>query len=44
MVCEVTKNNVFSVLGQAVSSLESGKTYTVEIREKKEKGRREANA
>ena len=44
MVCEVTKNNVFAVLGQAVSSLEDGKTYTVEIKEKKEKRSREANA
>lgn len=44
MVCEITKNNVFAVLGQAVSSLEDGKTYTVEIKEKKEKRSREANA
>ena len=44
MVCEVTKNNVFAVLGQAVSSLDDGKTYTVEIKEKKEKRSREANA
>ena len=43
MVCEVTKDNVFAVLGQAVSSLEGGKTYTVEIKEKKEKRSREAN-
>lgn len=34
MVCEINKNNVFAVLGQAVSSLEDGKTYTVEIKEK----------
>lgn len=40
----MTKNNVFAVLGQAVSSLEDGKTYTVEIKEKKEKRSREANA
>ena len=39
MVCEITKNNAFAVLGQAVSSLEDGKTYTVEIKEKKEKRR-----
>ena len=44
MVCEVTKDNVFAVLGQAVSSLEDGKTYTVEIKEKKEKRSREANS
>lgn len=44
MVCEVNKNNAFIVLGQAVQSLESGKTYTVEIKEKKEKRSREANA
>lgn len=44
MVCEVTKDNVFAVLGQAVSSLEDGKTYTVDIKEKKEKRSREANA
>ena len=44
MVCEVTKDNAFAVLGQAVSSLEDGKTYTVEIKEKKEKRSREANA
>ena len=35
MVCEVTKDNAFAVLGQAVSSLEADKTYTVEIKEKK---------
>ena len=44
MVCEVRKDNVFAVLGQAVSSLEDGKTYTVEIKETKEKRSREANA
>ena len=44
MVCEVTKDNAFAVLGQAVSSLEDGKTYTVEIKEKKEKRSREANS
>ena len=44
MVVEVTKDNAFAVLGQAVSSLEDGKTYTVEIKEKKEKRSREANA
>lgn len=40
----MTKNNAFAVLGQAVSSLEDGKTYTVEIKDKKEKRSREANA
>lgn len=44
MVCEVNKSNAFSVLGQAVTSLEGGKTYMVEIKEKKEKRSREANA
>lgn len=44
MVCEVRKDNAFAVLGQAVSSFEDGKTYTVEIKEKKEKRSREANA
>lgn len=44
MVCEVTKDNAFAVVGQAVSSFEDGKTYTVEIKEKKEKRSREANA
>lgn len=44
MVCEITKNNAFAVLGQAVSTLEDGKTYTVEIKQKKEKRSREANA
>lgn len=44
MVCEVTKYNAFVVLGQAVSLLEDGKTYTVEIKEKKEKRSREANS
>lgn len=44
MACEVTKDNAFAVLGQAVSSLEDGKTYTVEIKEKKEKRSREANS
>lgn len=44
MVCEVTKDNAFAVLGQAVFSLEDGKTYTVEFKEKKEKRSREANA
>lgn len=41
---EITKLNVFAVLGQAVSQLEDGKTYTVEIKEKKQKRSREANA
>lgn len=44
MVCKVTKDNAFAVLGQAVFSLEDGKTYTVEIKEKKEKRSREANS
>ncbi len=44
MVCEVNKNTAFAVLGQAVTSLEDGKTYTVEIKEKKEKRSREANS
>lgn len=41
---EITKLNAFAVLGQAVSQLEDGKTYTVEIKEKKQKRSREANA
>lgn len=41
---EITKLNAFAVLGQAVSHLEDGKTYTVEIKEKKQKRSREANA
>ena len=44
METTVTKQTVFAVLGQAVSQLEDGKTYTVEIKEKKEKRSREANA
>lgn len=41
---EITKLNAFAVLGQAVSQLEDGKSYTVEIKEKKQKRSREANA
>lgn len=41
---EITKLNAFAVLGQAVSQLEDGKTYTVEIKEKTKKRSREANA
>ena len=37
METTVTKQTAFYVLGQAVSQLEDGKTYTVEIKEKKEK-------
>ena len=44
METTVTKQTAFAVLGQAVSQLEDGKTYTVEIKEKKEKRTREANA
>ena len=44
METTVTKQTAFAVLGQAVSQLEDGKTYTVEIKEKKEKRSREANA
>ncbi len=44
METTVTKQNAFAVLGQAVSSLEDGKTYTVTIKEKKDKRSREANA
>ena len=44
MVCEVTKDNVFAVLGQAVSSLEDGKTYIVEIKKKTVKRSLTANA
>lgn len=44
METTVTKQTAFAVLGQAVSQLDDGKTYTVEIKEKKEKRSREANA
>ena len=44
MEFEIRKETAFIILGQAITSLEDGKAYTVEIKEKKEKRSREANA
>lgn len=41
---EINKNNAFAVLGRALSELQDGKTYTVEIKEKKERRSKDANA
>lgn len=44
MEFEIRKETAFIILGQAITSLEDGKAYTVEIKEKKEKRSREANS
>ena len=44
MEFEIRKETAFIILGQAITSLEDGKSYTVEIKEKKEKRSREANS
>lgn len=41
---EITKQTAFIALGQAVQQLEDGKTYIVDIREKKAKRSKDANA
>ena len=44
MEFQIRKETAFVILGQAITALEGGKVYTVEIKEKREKRSREANS
>lgn len=44
MEFEIRKETAFVILGQAITALEEGKVYTVEIMEKRGKRSREANS